>query len=256
MKKEGRATQGRHGWQMKSEGWAEEGLTGPWGLQITHRGGGLEALFSLPGINRQQQNQPSLTLETWILASYSRKRPRRNGCVDVNLCHRFASLRSCSHPAQSLFIFSEAAASLFPPSSSHPGSRLPGCLSEGRQQVFCDSEIREPRRDGAPLSSAACVGGGGGEKAYASIFRDCPHSCNRKERLSHPRAARTPVQYQRVCLIHAARSCTSPPSRVRSLVLRSMRAEVSLGRGGDVGAHMHGLIWKTTRRRERRRRVR
>lgn len=118
----------------------------------------MEALFSLPGINRQQQNQPSLTLETWILASYSRKRPRRNACVDVNLCHRFASLRSCSHPAQSLFIFSEAAASLFPPSSSHPGSRLPGCLSEGRQQVFCDSEIREPSERRSP-SELCCLCG-------------------------------------------------------------------------------------------------
>lgn len=91
-------------------------------------------------------------------------------------------------------------------SSPHPP---PSCMSEGRQQVFCDSKIREPRRDGAPLSSAACVGGG--EQIHASIFRVCPLSATGESTYPTPgwqeHRFNIPVC---VCLIHVTRSCLSP----------------------------------------------
>lgn len=73
------------------------------------------------------------------------------------------------------------------------------CLSEGRQQVFCDSKIREPQKDGAPLSSAACVGGG--EQIYDSIFGVSPLSAIGESTYSHPRTTRAPVQYTNVCVL-------------------------------------------------------
>lgn len=83
---------------------------------------------------------------------------------------------------------------------------LTPCQSEGRQQVFCDSKIRESQRDGAPLSQADCVGGG--EKTYASIFRVCLLHCKRRECLSHPRTTVAPVQHQCVGLISMLQICS------------------------------------------------
>lgn len=126
-----------------------------------------------------------------------------SACVDVNSCYHlaFATSRStpvftCYHLTQALCVSSEACVSLplaVTPNLlaawllfflSPPFLSLSPCLSEGRQQVFCDSKIREPRRDGAPLSLAVCVGGG--EKNLRFHFQSLSSPCNGRERLSPP----------------------------------------------------------------------
>lgn len=86
--------------------------------------------------------------------------------------------------------------------------------------MLCDWEIRESGRDGAPLSSAACVGGGERRKEeerggiHASIFRVCADSLllsleeRERERAPSPppddkSTGSTP---QRACLSHVTRS--------------------------------------------------
>lgn len=105
------------------------------------------------------------------------------------------------------------------------------CLSEGRQQqVFCDSKIREPRRDGAPLSSAACVGGG--EKNPCFHFQSLSSLSLQqerergRERLSRPRMTRAQVQRssERVLSMLHAGVWLQLPARSCFVSLRNMRA--------------------------------
>lgn len=121
-----------------------------------------------------------------------------------------------------------------PPSPPHPTSaQYPpaSCLSKGRQQqVFCDSKIREPRRDGAPLSSAACVGGG--EKNPRFHFQSLSSLSlqqereRERERLSRPRMTRAQVQCssERVLSMLHARVWLQLSARSCFVSLRNMRA--------------------------------
>lgn len=88
----------------------------------------------------------------------------------------------CYLLTQSLRIPSETCASH--PFAVTPSISPPHYLS-ARQQVFCGSEIRESWRDGAPLSSTACVGG---EKNLSFHFQSL------SSRLSHPQITAARVQ--------------------------------------------------------------
>ena len=157
----------------------EEWMSGPRGLQITHRGDAVTfTLFftvrrrSRPGLTLQAPPWRHQTLcERWFAVLV--KRPCRRElvpaprlcCILLHSCFTW-----CRRTQARLYFPSEAcdslplavtpnlsAAWLLHPLPSPPlPSPLAPCLSEGRQQVFCDSKIREPLRDGAPLSSAAC----------------------------------------------------------------------------------------------------
>lgn len=65
----------RQGWQIKQEGYTEKWITGPWGLQITHRGAAdCFHCALLQGISKQQSpSKPKLratTLRHWRLGKF------------------------------------------------------------------------------------------------------------------------------------------------------------------------------------------
>lgn len=183
MKMETGQTQGSRGWQINSQRWAEEWITGAWGLQIPRRGFSMAfTFFLLPAPT--SSSQPSLTLERRSTKSHDARctslKTSRSQSLTKGLWNSLSASVTISSPllhfAPLLFyILSSNTDTLHFLWSllcllSHPNvlaawllffsPASPHCVSEGRQQVFCDLRIREPQRNGAPLSSAACVGGG------------------------------------------------------------------------------------------------